>query len=101
MQRLILRRSGTDRRCDDAVAAAESRIERAVCVVADQREILPGNAGVAGDEDLAVRLQGDTRADVGGVEEADGRNRDAAVAERRVERTVRVIARDREILVRR
>ena len=95
------RRAGADRRCDNAVAAAEARIERAVGVVTREREDRVGDEGRdSGDDDTAIGLLQDAASLVDG--RADGRRHDAvAAAERGVERAGRRVTDKREVVARR
>ena len=82
---------------DDA-AGAERRIERAERVVAHEEEVGGASRSRApGDDELAVRLQHDRLGPRGG---ADRRRHDAGDAEAGVERAVRLVARERDRVVR-
>ena len=84
---------------DDAVAAAEGGIERAVGGVADERKVVVAAViAVACDDDLPVRLDRDAPAPIV-IRTNVGRDF-AAGAEGRVERAIGVVTHQREVVVR-
>ena len=77
----------------------ERRVQSAVRVVANQRDVIVGAAkGRASDEDLAIGLHGEALPHV--VASPDGRREHPIATEARVQRPVRVVAHDGNVVVR-